>query len=89
MPLSSKEGLTMRIRYMLISSACRLALERIIPRFYGATRLSDSPTLENLDFPQPCSTTSCQLLALETSLESLKLSLSTMFVFEPLLFNER
>ena len=51
MPLSSKEGLTMRIRYMLISSACRLALERIIPRFYGATRLSDSPTLENLDFP--------------------------------------
>ena len=40
-------------------------------------------------FSQPCSTTSCQLLALETSLESLKLSLSTMFVFEPLLFNER
>ena len=39
-------------------------------------------------FPLPCSTTSCRRLALKTSLESLKLSPSIIFTFEPLLFKE-
>ena len=40
-------------------------------------------------FPLPCSTTNCQRLALKTSLESLKLSPSIIFTFEPLSFKKR
>jgi len=92
--LSSKEGLTNRARHLhfICPSLSRsIALGRVIARLCGATRLSDSPhsnsLLSSAMFYDKLSAFGTYFVKLH--LESLKLSPSIIFAFEPLLFKER
>ena len=64
-----------------------------VPNSPHSKSLTSSPSVSSRAalglFPLPCSTTSCRRLALRTSLESLNLSPSIIFMSEPLSFKER